>query len=277
MLFHEVFSVDENVAFSPMPDDSSLPYIAKEFNVVVAAVELHELAYDPARLSRLVKFIHIPVPDYAGPDLWQLYRGVREIARAASSGQKVLVHCLAGRGRSATLVAGYLVYRYGMSARRAIEVVRSVRPGAVESAWQRGALRGFEAALTLGDTVLEEYYGDERTGEALRLVGQLSEALKSVGLGSMWLAHSMVRYAVEAARGGTAGQDPVSKITEPLLAVLDFSRGFAEIEIERVENDYRVYLVCTSYVDFCDSFMDAVRTALSSVFRVRVNAEVLYE
>eukprot|EP01079_Euglenida_sp_SAG-EU17-18_P010459 gene10459-1898_t len=50
------------------------------------------------------------------------------ISDAVSSSEPVLVHCFAGKSRSATVVLAYLVLRHGMSLVQAAELLKSCRP-----------------------------------------------------------------------------------------------------------------------------------------------------
>ena len=84
--------------------------------------------------------VHIPVPDMTAPSQRQLELGVETIARAKRSGMGVAVHCAAGKGRTGTILAGYFVAA-GMTADRAIEHVRDLRPGSIETPEQEDAVR----------------------------------------------------------------------------------------------------------------------------------------
>jgi atypical dual specificity phosphatase len=76
--------------------------------------------------------VHVPVPDMTAPSARQLDKILDAIQQAHASNLGVAVHCAAGRGRTGTVVAAYLVAS-GLSARDAIEKTRSLRPGSIES------------------------------------------------------------------------------------------------------------------------------------------------
>jgi len=280
LVVFDVFPVDEYVAFSPMPERAVLPYITKEFDVVIAAVETHELAYDPSLLQSRVEYIHIPIPDFTWPSIWQLYRAARIALSAAKEGKRVLIHCFGGKGRSATLAAGYLVYRYGFSARRATEVIRSIRRGAIEVAGQLGVLRGFEATLVLDELTLRNLYGNEAAGEALRLGGQLAEALKNSNLGAMWMAHSLVFKIVDRFHSTLASQNTESAVEDIVLKVfdiLDVSHGIASIDLDHSGESYNLIVVCTSFIEYCESFVYNIARTLSKILRTSIETEIIYE
>lgn len=65
----------------------------------------------------------ICVEDFMPPTFEQVDEFVGYVDRKLGEGKKVLVHCYAGRGRTGTMLAAYLVHR-GMAAAGAIREIR---------------------------------------------------------------------------------------------------------------------------------------------------------
>jgi atypical dual specificity phosphatase len=89
-----------------------------------------------------VMALHVPVPDMEPPTERQLDHIVAAVQRATESGLGVAVHCLAGMGRTGTVLAALLVAD-GLSARDALERVRDLRPGSVETLEQERAIERY--------------------------------------------------------------------------------------------------------------------------------------
>ena len=60
------------------------------------------------------------------------------------AGMAVAIHCAAGLGRTGTVLAAYFVAK-GLSAREAVERVRQLRPGSVETVEQERAIERYAA------------------------------------------------------------------------------------------------------------------------------------
>ncbi len=213
--------VDDQVAFSPMPSRGEEPAIAANFDLVVAVVESHELEYNPALLRG--KLLHAPVPDYRWPSLPQLAGILEKVIHVAERGGRVLIHCLGGRGRSATVAAAYLVARHGYTAPEAIREVRSLRPGAVEHPGQEGVVRALEQSLavtSLGDIRSLEH----GVAELLRVAGIAGSVFhEEAGVG-VHVAASLARAALQ---GGDPVLEPLREAVDelPKLAMLEASHG----------------------------------------------------
>ena len=71
----------------------------------------------------------ICVEDFTAPRFEQIDEFVRFVELKLAEGKKVLVHCYAGRGRTGTMLAAFLIHR-GMSADAAIREIRARAGGA---------------------------------------------------------------------------------------------------------------------------------------------------
>jgi atypical dual specificity phosphatase len=87
--------------------------------------------------------VHVPVPDMTPPTPRQLETILDTIDRAVRSGMGVAIHCSAGKGRTGTALATYFVTQ-GMTADDAIDKVRRLRKGSVETVEQEEAVRLFQ-------------------------------------------------------------------------------------------------------------------------------------
>ncbi|TLZ43597.1 MAG: hypothetical protein E6K19_06905 [Methanobacteriota archaeon] len=65
----------------------------------------------------------ICVEDFMPPTIAQIEEFVSFVETKLSEGKKVLVHCFAGRGRTGTMLAAFLIHR-GMSSEAAIREIR---------------------------------------------------------------------------------------------------------------------------------------------------------
>ena len=88
------------------------------------------------------EYKHLPVQDFQAPDLGQIEDFVSTVRRSIRKRRPVAVHCGAGRGRTGTMIACYLVSR-GRTAAAALEEVRKLRPGSVETGEQEAAVKAY--------------------------------------------------------------------------------------------------------------------------------------
>ena len=107
---------------------------------------LVSLTEEPIPEESLEKYgmagLHLPVEDFTPPTLAQINRFLEEVDRARLENYALGIHCTAGKGRTGTMLAAYLVTR-GLSAEDAIAKVRKLRPGSVETVAQEERVAEF--------------------------------------------------------------------------------------------------------------------------------------
>ncbi len=89
---------------------------------------------------RGIEWLHLPIRNVDVPDAffersWPAHSA--ELRRRLRAGDNVLVHCRGGLGR-AGMITARLPVEEGVNATKAIEAVRDVRPGAIETRAQEG-------------------------------------------------------------------------------------------------------------------------------------------
>lgn len=86
--------------------------------------------------------LHLPVPDLHAPAPAQFTRALGFIDGQRALGRPVVVHCLAGQGRTGSILAAYRI-RGGATPEEALRELRAICPGAVDNAEQEQALHAF--------------------------------------------------------------------------------------------------------------------------------------
>lgn len=109
-----------------------------------ALVSLTEDALDRAELkSAKMAYLHLPIVDYSTPTLAQIDELVEFVQTQNANGKAVCVHCAAGIGRTGTMLACYLV-ALGETAEQAINSVRAIRVGSIETKAQEQCIHDYE-------------------------------------------------------------------------------------------------------------------------------------
>jgi protein-tyrosine phosphatase len=146
MLTELPFSFPGKIFRSPMPfslyghDQVWQSFLEQKVDVVIVLAERQEfLVYARRDLlefyrSQGLEVLHTPVPDFGIPEDLHLWKEmVAAAAEAGNAGKNVVVHCLAGIGRTGTFLACLAKQCLGLDGQGAINWVRETIPGALEN------------------------------------------------------------------------------------------------------------------------------------------------
>lgn len=140
--------VDETVVLGAMPFRVDVRALQGEgVRGIVNTCEEYagpEAEYAAAGMEQL----WIPTTDFQPPQLADVARAVSFIERFAARGESVYVHCKAGRARSATVVACWLMQRHQVTPEEAQRWMLDKRPHVNPRIAQRAVVREFYAALS---------------------------------------------------------------------------------------------------------------------------------
>ncbi|KGG94813.1 MULTISPECIES: ATP-binding cassette domain-containing protein [Comamonas] len=114
---------------------------------VTMLITLTEKDFPQGALARNgLKNFHLPVYDHEPPTVAQMQMLLARMSVALRRGEVLAVHCLAGLGRTGTVLAAWLV-REGLTAEEALRRVRLIDAQYVQSEAQEALLYEFENAL----------------------------------------------------------------------------------------------------------------------------------
>ena len=111
------------------------------YDVVVTLIEEHEFHeldvlefFDGAVEGVGMQWAWAPIPDVQPPNQ-SVTESLNHVLDLTEAGQSIFVHCKGGLGRAGT-IAAWLLTHFGRSSEEAVDEVRSVRPGALETRQQ---------------------------------------------------------------------------------------------------------------------------------------------
>ncbi|KAL2088670.1 hypothetical protein ACEWY4_015569 [Coilia grayii] len=142
--------VDQTVILGALPFRSMTEELVQKENVrgVITMNEEYETKYfcNSSEEWRAVgvEQLRLSTVDLTGvPSMENLQRGVEFALQHRQQGTSVYVHCKAGRSRSATLVAAYLIKLHCWNPEEACGMLASVRPHILVRSAQRELLRQY--------------------------------------------------------------------------------------------------------------------------------------
>ena len=95
-----------------------------------------------------IEQFHMPTIDFTHPSDDDVDTAIAFIEKHVSAGNKVYVHCKAGRGRSATVAICWLMKSQGITAAEAQQKLTAARPHVNQHLTDRPVVQRFEKALS---------------------------------------------------------------------------------------------------------------------------------
>jgi atypical dual specificity phosphatase len=108
--------------------------------VTIREVPLPSQWFSNGSNSNAIDYLHLIVEDYGAPSLEEIDNTVDYIQHQIHEEKPVMVHCAAGRGRTGTILAAYLMKHQSMNAEQAVSKIRKIRPGSIQSESQESAI-----------------------------------------------------------------------------------------------------------------------------------------
>ncbi|MGE4480680.1 ATP-binding cassette domain-containing protein [Acidocella sp.] len=137
-----------HLAATPMPGATlDLDYdldLLKQVGVTCLVTLTERSLPEDALLRHGLKAVHLPIADRHAPTPEEMDALAAHMRSLLVQGEVLAVHCLAGLGRTGTILAGFLVKEAGLSARAALEKLRAINRQFVQTDSQEQFLADYE-------------------------------------------------------------------------------------------------------------------------------------
>ncbi len=143
--------VDQNVVLGALPFASDIAKLA-EIGVGAVVNTCEEYPGPVAEYEKHhVEQLRVPTVDFTHPTLESVERAVAFMEQQVAAGKRIYVHCKAGRARSATVVACWLIKNDHMTAAEAQEKMLQARSHVNKKIAQRPVVKAFEKKYLVGE------------------------------------------------------------------------------------------------------------------------------
>ena len=145
-------SIDEHVILGALPFASNVADLHDSGvrAVVNACAETEGPVKEYERYG--ITQLCIPTTDFNPPGLEDIQRAIVFMREHTERGERVYVHCKAGRGRGATVVLCWLIATKGMASEAAQAVLLQKRPHVLPKLYHRVVVQEFQRSVVDGDS-----------------------------------------------------------------------------------------------------------------------------
>ena len=120
--------------------------------IVLSLLEEHELSHLGAKslLKELsvknIQWMRFEIENFGVPKFSQyalLNQNINTISNDIINGKNILIHCMAGLGRTG-MIAALILIKLGIDINQSIKLIRNIRPGSIETEEQEKFVRNFK-------------------------------------------------------------------------------------------------------------------------------------
>ena len=97
--------------------------------------------------EKRMNYLHLYVEDYKVPSIQKIDSTVQFIENEIKLKRPVMVHCAAGKGRTGTILAAYLLKKENLSPEQAIKKIREIRPGSIQTTIQEKSIYEYSSYM----------------------------------------------------------------------------------------------------------------------------------
>ena len=117
--------------------------ILKKHGIGAILTLTEEDMYGPKHMTAGFKTCHVPIDDCEAPTMKAMENAIEFIDVSVETGLKVAVHCFEGRGRTGTVLCGWVGLKESLTGEKAIKRIYELRPCSVITPPQRKFLCEF--------------------------------------------------------------------------------------------------------------------------------------